>query len=87
MRLRPLYHGAFTQWRIRGVVPTAIPRHDMSELLAKLSFWSGWPVEVMLPVEIETAAWLECWTEAVADFPGHRVQVRFIPRRPHLKKI
>ena len=87
MRLRPVHDGAFTHWCIRGSVVTAVPRRDMNVLLAKLSLWSGWPVEVVLPVDIETAAWLARWVEeCLADIPEDHARLRFVRALGHSRE-
>lgn len=73
VRLRPVAEGAYTEFSVCGVVPSSIPYGVMSRLLRGLSFWSGYPVRVVLSVDILTASWLECWTDVLGRVPeSHR---------------
>ena len=78
MDMKPLHGGAYTLWHLKGTVPTAVPAREMGRLINMLWFWSGWSVELVLPVAVETAAWLEWWTEAVAAIPEEKLRVSFV---------
>jgi hypothetical protein len=74
VRLRPLHGGAFTQWRISGSAPTATRPWRLARLMQELSLWSGWPVELALPAELETDDWFSLWLDMLADIPSdHRI--------------
>jgi hypothetical protein len=77
IRLRPFEGGSFTLWSAHGAVPTAIPPAQLRRLLSGLAFWSGWPVRLALPVDAETVAWCEIWSEALAAVPARHLEVRF----------
>jgi hypothetical protein len=77
LHVRPLCDGAFTRLLLCGSVVTAIPPCELRKLSAQLAFWSGWPVELVLPVDVGTAAWFEWWTSAVSETPAHHLEVRF----------
>ena len=82
MILKPLLGGSFTQWRLFGSTVTPVPHAEMQRLIEQLSFWSGWPVELVLPVDIGADAWFEWWTNAMTDIPADHLQVRFVINRP-----
>jgi hypothetical protein len=81
LRLSPRHGGAFTSWRLCGCVATALPSRDMRRLMQTLSFWSGWPVELVLPAEVGTDAWFEWWADVAAGIPLNNLQVRFVLAR------
>ena len=78
MGMKPLHGGAYTLWHLEGTVPTAVPAREMSRLIQMLWFWSGWSVELVLPVAVEMAAWLEWWTDAIAIIPEEQLRVGFV---------
>ena len=82
LHLSPQQGDAFTRWRLTGSTVTAIPHRELRRLFRTLSFWSGWPVELVLPVDVQTAAWFECWTEAIDATPADHLTVRFDVREP-----
>jgi hypothetical protein len=79
--LKPLHDGSFTRWRLCGSVVTAVPHTQMRRLFKQLAFLSGWPVELVLPVDVGTAAWFEWWTDTIVDIPADHLQVRFAINR------
>ena len=79
--LRPVCGGTFTEVRLCGFVPTAIPARVLRRLAAALTLWSGWPVVVALSVAPDTAAWCESWVAALQDIPERHLDVRFRRRR------
>jgi hypothetical protein len=81
LRLRPTRDGVFTQLRLCGLVPTALPPCELSRLLRQLSSWTGAPVEIALPADVHTAEWFELWTYALSELPAHLLQVRFTLKR------
>jgi hypothetical protein len=85
--LRPQCSGVFTQWQIIGSVPTVVPSQKMRRFIRELSFWSGWPVKLVLSAEVETADWLECWTDALTEIPEDHLELRFILKRPPKDKL
>ena len=80
-RMTPQHGGSFTRWRLSGSVPTALPGWEMRQVIRTLWFWSGWPVELVLPVAVETAPWLEQWCAAVAATPEDHLHMRLVARR------
>jgi len=83
MQLSPLCGGSFTRLRVCGALPTALPARELARLTARLALWSGWPVQLALPVEGVTDAWFDFWTDAATRVPAHRLELRFTltPRR------
>ncbi len=79
--LRPEHGGAFTHWRIVGSTPSSVPARLVARLIKKMAFWSGWPVELALFVNRETACWCEWWTEILDNVPLEAVRVRFVAGR------
>ena len=77
LHLRPVNDGAYTQWRLYGSLVTNIPVPHLRPLFRTLSFWSGWPVELVLPAETGTASWFAWWSDTVALIPAHHLHVRF----------
>jgi len=75
--VEPQYSGNFTRWRLTGSFPTPVPHQMLRQLFKKLSFWNGWPVELVLPVDVGTVAWFDSWTDAIANIPAHHLQIRF----------
>ena len=85
MQLLPLHGGSFTEMRLRGAVPTALPSATLRRLFAVLSFWSGWPVVLVLSVDLATAGWCEIWSDALRDVHEHHLEIRF--RKPRRSKV
>jgi len=82
VRLRPCCGGAFTQLRLSGCVPTAIPPRLAKQLTEILTFWSGWPVLLALPAVDATAGWCDLWADCLKDIPVRHLEIRFLlPRR------
>lgn len=85
LRLSPQHGGAFTRWHLTGSTVTPIPMRELRLLFRKLSFWSGWPIELVLPADVATVAWFDSWTAAVDPLPEHLLHVRFeLERAPAL---
>lgn len=77
LTLKPLAGGAFTQLCLRGPLCSAPERRVLQELIRAMAFWSGWPVQVVLHVDAQTAGWCEVWTDALAAVPMRDLEVRF----------
>jgi hypothetical protein len=77
LKLIPLNGGAYTQLSLRGPLPTALPPQLMRRLLSAMSFWNGWPVDVVLFVDAQTAGWCEAWTDVLCAVPERHLQVQF----------
>lgn len=77
LQVRPQHGGAFTRWRLTGSLVTTVPHRELRLIFQKLSFWSGWPVELVLPADAGTAAWFEWWTAAIDATPEDHLSVRF----------
>ncbi len=75
LELRPLHGGSYTQLSLRGPVPSAPP--GMGRLITTFAHWSGYPVNVVLSVDMETAGWCEVWTEVLCAVPERHLEVRF----------
>ena len=76
--LHPAHGGTFTEWCISGSTPTAIPSWQLTRLVQAMSFWSGWPVELVLPAERATALWFSWWADALADIHPEHLHVEFV---------
>lgn len=81
LQLRPIRDGAFTQFRLCGPVPTALPPCELRRFFRQLSSWTDSPVELVLPADVNTAEWLELWSYAVSETPARHLQVRFTLER------
>lgn len=76
--VRPQNGGTHSQWRLSGSLVTTLPLADVRSLFRILSFWSGWPVELVLPAEAGAAEWFAWWSDLVAQIPGDHLRVRFV---------
>jgi hypothetical protein len=82
IQLRVVQGGAYTELRLRGAVPTALPTRLVRRLMEILSSWSGWPVALALSVEADTAGWCEFWSDVLSSVPARHLEIRFtLPRR------
>ncbi len=77
LHLRPANSGAYTQWRLYGSLVTTVPLTQLRPLFRTLSFWSGWPVELVLPADAAVANWFTWWSEIIAQIPERHLHVRF----------
>lgn len=76
LELRPLHGGSYTQFSLTGPVPSAPPR-GLRQLLTMLAHWNGYPVDVALSVDAQTADWCETWTDALACVPARHLEICF----------
>jgi hypothetical protein len=76
--VRPQNRGAHTRWRLSGSLVTTLPTVQLRSLFRTLSFWSGWPVELVLPADSVAAGWFAWWSDAVAQIPADHLHVRFV---------
>ena len=76
--LRPMDGGAFTEWQLSGVTPTAIRTTEFTRLMQAISSWSGWPVVLALSVELGTAAWFSWWAGELANIEPEHLEVECI---------
>jgi len=58
------------------------PTRELRHLFRKLSFWSGWPIELVLPADAATDAWFDSWTTAIDRVPVDHLHVRFDVSKP-----
>jgi hypothetical protein len=72
--------GVRTRWRLYGRMPTALPPEELRPMFRTLSFWSGSPVELVLPADVGTADWFAWWSDAIAQVPVDHLHVRFALR-------
>jgi len=77
LTLRALDGGAYTEVALRGPMATVPQRPELRRLFALLSFWHGGPVDVVLTVTMDSAGWLEVWSEALSGVPTRHAHVRF----------
>ena len=77
MHLFPQQGGEFTRLHLHGSIVTAIPHSEIHRLLEKLTLWSGWPVDLVLPADTLEVDWFDWWTDALWDAPEHHHEVRF----------
>jgi hypothetical protein len=78
IHIRPENGGAYTRWRLSGSLVTTVPVRQLRWLFRMLSFWSGWPVELVLPAAVATADWFTWWSDVVALVPEPHLHVRFV---------
>jgi hypothetical protein len=76
--VHPENGGTHTRWRLCGSLVTTLPRRQFRWLFRILWFWSGWPVELVLPAGAGTAEWLAWWSDMVALVPARHLHVRFV---------
>lgn len=77
LALRPLQGGSYTQLLLLGPVPSAPVPLNLRRLLTMFSHWNGYPVEVVLSVDKQTAGWCEIWTDALSAVPARHLEVSF----------
>jgi hypothetical protein len=82
-QLTPMEGGAYTKFRLSGIMPTSAPQMLSRQLIYGLSFWSASPVSCVLCVDKEetAASWCEWWTELMAGIPGRHLDVRYLIQR------
>jgi hypothetical protein len=76
--VRPQYSGAYTRWRLSGSLATTVPTTELRPLFRTLSFWSGWPVELVLPADAGMDDWFTWWSETIAQIPERHLHIRFM---------
>jgi len=81
IHLRPEHGGAYTRWRVTGSTPSAVPARQLDRLMWMMAYWSGWPVELALSVDLETAGWCEWWADVLAGVHPEHLRLRFVARR------
>jgi hypothetical protein len=82
LSLRPMQGGSYTQFSVTGTLCSAPQARVMQRLAETFSLWSGWPLHVVLHVDMQTAGWCEVWTDALAAVPMDSLAVTFrAPRR------
>ena len=81
IHLQPEHGAAFTHGCVAGSAPTAVPSWQLDRLMQALCFWSGWPVELVLPAEVATVAWFSWWGGALADIAPEHLELRCVARR------
>ena len=84
IQLEPEHGGSYTRLRLRGSLPTAVPRRAAARLARELTLWSGWPVSCVLCVDREAACWCEWWTDLLADISARHLELRYRIRQPEL---
>jgi hypothetical protein len=77
LMLRPLGGGSYTQLLLLGPVPSSPVPLNLRRLLTMFSDWSGYPVDVVLSVDKQTAGWCEVWTDALCAVPARHLEVTF----------
>ena len=75
LKLRPLQGGSYTQLSLSGPLPSE--PQGVRRLLTAFALWSGYPVDVVLFVDAQTAGWCEVWADALASVPERHLEVRF----------
>ena len=78
--VRPQNRGAYTRWRLSGSLVTTLPVTQLRPMFRTLTFWSGWPVELVLPADVGTADWFAWWSDIIAQVPADHLYVRFALR-------
>ncbi len=77
LSLRPVQGGSYTKFSLTGTLCSAPQSRVMQRLAETFSLWSGWPLHVVLHVDMRTAGWCEVWTDALADVPADFLAVTF----------
>lgn len=77
VELWPIHNGAYTRVRMRGVIPTAVPKRDLRRLAHGMAFWSGYPIQCVLSVEAEATSWCEWWVEQLAAIHVRHLELVF----------
>lgn len=72
-----------TKLRLCGSVSAPLPPSAMRFFLAQMSWWSGSPLELVLPADSGTVTWFESWGAALEEVPDDMIQIRFYYRQPH----
>ena len=75
LELSPLCGGSYTQFSLSGPVPSS-PR-ALRRLLTTFALWNGYPVDVVLSVDAQTASWCEVWADALSTVPARHLEVCF----------
>ena len=78
LELRPLHGGSYTQFSLSGPVPSDPQGPWLRRLLTMLARWNGYPVDVVLFVDAQTAGWCEVWADALATVPARHLEVTFL---------
>jgi hypothetical protein len=81
VELRPLNGGAYTELRLRGPVVSGVSPAHLRRLFSMLSFWSGWPVALALPVERVPASWVCYWQSALSAVPARHLVLHALVRK------
>lgn len=76
LQLRPARAEGWTRLTLECSLPDRLPPPVLHQLLALLSLWSGQRLDVALDAA-QSAAWLEIWTEALAEIPDRHLRIRF----------
>ncbi len=78
VRLSPLFGGSYTQVKMEGVFPTAVPERLLRRLSRGLAFWSGYPVACVLSVDSQATGWCGFWLEHLALIPAHHLELKCV---------
>lgn len=78
IHLHPVHGGTFTECRVFGSTPTAIPSWQPIRLMQALPCWNGLPVALVLPAEVETDLWFWQWADALADIHHEHLHVEYV---------
>lgn len=77
LTLRPREGGTYTDLLLIGPVPTAQRLPALRKLFSMLSLWNGWPISVVLCVDMKAAGWCEWWTDALSAVAAPHLEVCF----------
>jgi hypothetical protein len=77
LELEPLPDGSYTRLSLLGPIRSAPTQRALRQLLKMFSFWNGYPVCVVLPVEPRTAGWCEIWTDALSGISKRHLEIIF----------
>ena len=73
--LSPINGGSYTRLRIVGTFPTALPVWEIRQLVERMSFFNGYPLECVLSVGKREVNWCEWWTDLLASIPVRHLRV------------
>lgn len=78
VQLSSLHGGAYTQVKVKGVFPTALPEQALLHLTRGISLVTGYPVTCVLFVESQAMGWCGWWLDHLALIPERHLEVQCV---------
>ena len=72
------YGGSYTQVKVDGGFPTALPERELRRMAQALTFWSGYPVACALSVDGQAMDWCGWWLDHLALSPAHHLELQCV---------